>query len=112
MWLECPFGDEDFEELVLPGDHSWALQDPTTENALTQFILSTKCVDLPNSFAQFDRIFQDEYPKNLDPSIWTDIPCIFVVEESLKSYTIPCEITPGKFLHVNARLTTTKKRSY
>ena len=34
-WLEFPFGDENFEELVLPSDNSWALQDQTIENALT-----------------------------------------------------------------------------
>ena len=62
-----------------------------------------------HSFAQFDRIFQDEYQENLDPSIRTDVPCIFAVEESLKSYTIPCEFSPGKFLHVNANLTKTQQ---
>ena len=94
---------------MIPSDHSWVLQEQTTKNSLTQFVSSTTCVDLPDSFAQFDQFFQDEYQESLDPSIWKDIPCIFVVEESLKSYTIPCEVTPGKFLHVNAGLTKTQQ---
>ena len=34
-WLECPFGDENIEELVLPSDHSWALQERTNKISLT-----------------------------------------------------------------------------
>ena len=71
--------------------------------------MSTTCVDLPESFAQFDQIFQDEYQENLDPSIWTNIPCIFAIEESLKSYTILCEVSPRNHLHVNVGLTKTQQ---
>ena len=33
-WLNCSFGDEDFDDLSLPSDFSWALQEKTTENVL------------------------------------------------------------------------------
>jgi hypothetical protein len=29
-WLECPYKNEDWEELELPSDHAWALQEHTT----------------------------------------------------------------------------------
>ena len=64
-WLECPFGDEDFDYLSLPSDYSWALQEQTTENLLNQFVYSTTCIDLPQYFSQFDQMFGDEFQENL-----------------------------------------------
>ena len=50
-WLNCSFGDEDFDDLSLPSDFSLALQEHTTENVLNQFVSSTTCKDFPQSFA-------------------------------------------------------------
>jgi hypothetical protein len=33
-WLECPYEKKDWEELILPSDHAWSLQEHTTENVL------------------------------------------------------------------------------
>ena len=33
-----------------------------------------------------------------------DTPCVFSIEEHTGSYTIPCEVSLGKFLHINAGL--------
>ena len=33
-WLDFPFGDDNFDDLSLPSDYSWALQEQTTENVL------------------------------------------------------------------------------
>ena len=38
-------------------------------------------------------------------STFVDTSCIFVIEEHIGSYTIPCEVSLGKVLHINARLT-------
>ena len=46
-WLNCSFGDEDFDDLSLLSDYSWALQEQTTENVLNQFVSSTTCIDFP-----------------------------------------------------------------
>ena len=37
-------------------------------------------------------------------SIFTETPCIFTIEEHTGPYTIPCEVGPEKFLHINAGL--------
>ena len=65
-WLECPFGDENIEYILFPSDYSWALQEQTTENVLNQFVSSTTCIYFPQSFAQFNQIFGDEFQENLD----------------------------------------------
>ena len=64
-WLYFSFGDEDFEYLSLPSDYSWALQEQTTENELNQFFSSTTCIYFPQSFAQFDQIFGEEFQENI-----------------------------------------------
>ena len=71
---------------------------------LSQFVSSTTCIDFPQSFSQFDQIFGDEFQENLDLSTFVDTPCVFAIEEHTESYTIPCEVIPGKFLHINAGL--------
>ena len=38
-------------------------------------------------------------------STFVDTPCVFSIEEHIGSYTIPCEVSPRKFLHINAVLT-------
>ena len=42
-WLNCSFGGEYFDDLSLPSDFSWVLQEQTTENVLSQFVSSTIC---------------------------------------------------------------------
>ena len=65
-WLNCSFGDEYFDDLSLPSDFSLALQEQTTENLLiNQFVSSTTCTDFPQSFAQLDQIFGDEFQENM-----------------------------------------------
>ena len=78
-WLNCSFGDEDFDDLSLISDYSWALQEQTTENVLNQFVSSTTCIDFPQSFAQFDQIFGDEFQENLALSTFVDTPCVFAI---------------------------------
>ena len=46
-WLNYFFGDEDFDDLSLPSDFSWELQEHTTENVLNQFVSLTTCTDFP-----------------------------------------------------------------
>jgi hypothetical protein len=47
-WLECSYENENWEERVLPSDHSWALQEKTTKNVLNQFISAITCIFLLN----------------------------------------------------------------
>ena len=64
-WLHYPFGDENIEDRFFPSEYSWALQEQTTENVLNQFVSSPTCIDFPQSFAQFDQIFGDEFQENM-----------------------------------------------
>ena len=36
--------------------------------------------------------------------MFTETPCVFMIEEHTGPYTIPCEVGPKKFLHVNTGL--------
>jgi hypothetical protein len=46
-WLEFPYENEDWDEPVFLSDHSWALQEQTMKNVLSQFIFAISCVDFP-----------------------------------------------------------------
>ena len=37
-------------------------------------------------------------------SMFTEIPCVFTIEEHTEPYTIPYEVVLDKFLHINAGL--------
>jgi hypothetical protein len=100
-WLEFPYENEDREELVFPSDHAWELQENTTENVLNHFIYVITCVDFPQSFPQFEYMFGEEFQEQLDPSIFCSTSFIFDIDEFATSYTMPYEISPGKFLHIN-----------
>jgi hypothetical protein len=89
---------------MLPSDHSWALQENMIENVLNRFIYLITCVDFPQSFHQFDYMFGEEFQENLDPSTLSLTYLIFVIDEYSRSYTMPYETSPGKFLHINSRL--------
>ena len=104
MVVKLLFGDEDFDDLSLSSDFSWELQEKTTENVLNQFVSSTSCIDLPWSFAQFDQIFRDEFQEKMDLSMFRETPRVFTIEEHTRPYTIPCEVGPEKFLHINTGL--------
>ena len=103
-WLNCSFGDEDFDDLSLPSDFSWAPQEQTIENVVNQFVSSTTCTYFPRSFAQFDQIFGDEFQENMDLSMFMETHCFFTIEDNTGPYTIPYEVGPEKFLHINAGL--------
>ena len=36
--------------------------------------------------------------------MFTKTPCVFTIEEHTGPYTIPCEVGPEKFLHINMGL--------
>ena len=108
-WLECPYENENWEELVLPSDHSWALREKTTKKVLNQFISAITCVDFPQYFPQFEYMFGEEFHEQLDPSTLSSTYFIFEIDESTISYTMTYEISPGKFLHINSRLHAYKK---
>ena len=37
-------------------------------------------------------------------SMFIETPCVFTIEEHTRPFTIPCEVGPEKFLHINAGL--------
>ena len=74
------------------------------ENVLNGFVSSTPCIDFPQYFSQFDHIFGDDFQDNMDLSKFMETPCVFTIEEHIGPYTIPCEVGPEKFLHINAGL--------
>ena len=59
-------------------------------------------MDFPQSFSQFNHIFGDEFQENMALSMFTETTCVFTIEEHIGPYTIPCEVGPEKFLHINA----------
>ena len=65
---------------------------------------STTFLDFPQSFAQFDQFFGDEFQSNMALSTLVETPCVFAIEEHTWSYTIPCEVVPEMFLHINTGL--------
>ena len=71
-----------------------ALKEQTTENVLNQYISSTTCTDFPQSFSQLDHIFGDEFQENMALSMFTETPCVFIIEEHTGPYTEPCEVGP------------------
>ena len=36
--------------------------------------------------------------------MFTEAPCVFTIEEHTGPFTIPCEVGPKKFMHINAGL--------
>ena len=42
-------------------------------------------------------------------SMLMDTPCVFTIEEHIGPYTIPCEVGPEIFLHINAELSENKQ---
>jgi hypothetical protein len=81
------------------------------ENVLNQFISAITCVDFPQSFPQFEYMFGEEFQEQLDPSILSSTYFIFEIDESATSYTMPYEISPGKFLHINSGLDADQQKS-
>jgi hypothetical protein len=62
IWcLEFPYENENWEEPMLPSDHSWALQEKRMENVLNQFIFAIRCVDFSQLFPQFEYMFGEEF---------------------------------------------------
>ena len=61
-------------------------------------------MDFPHSFPQFEYMFGEEFQEQLDPSVLSSTSFIFKIDESSMSYTIPYEISRGKFLHINSGL--------
>jgi hypothetical protein len=51
-------------------------------------------------------MFGEEFQEQLDPSISSSKSFIFEIQESSMSYTMPYEISLGKFLHINSGLDT------
>ena len=71
---------------------------------LNKFVSSITCKYFPQSFAQLDQIFGDEFQDNMALSMFTETPCVFTIEEHTGPYTIPCEVGPEYFLHINTEL--------
>ena len=45
-------------------------------------------------------------------STFVNTPCVFTIEEHMGSYTMPCEVSPGKVLHINAGLTECQQEQF
>ena len=42
-------------------------------------------------------------------STFMETPCVFEIEENIGSYTMPCEVSPGNIIHINAGLNESKQ---
>ena len=71
---------------------------------MNQFISSTTSIDFPQSFDTFDQIFEDGFQETITLSMFMEAPCVFTIKEHIGPFTIPCEVGPENFLHINAGL--------
>jgi hypothetical protein len=55
-------------------------------------------------------MFGEEFQEQLDPSVLSSTSFIFEIDEFAMSYTMPYEISLGKFLHINSRLDTDQQK--
>jgi hypothetical protein len=49
-------------------------------------------------------MFGEEFKEQIDPSILSSKYFIFEINESVMYYTVPYEISRGRFLHINSGL--------
>jgi hypothetical protein len=54
-------------------------------------------------------MFGEQFQEQLDPSNFSSKSFIFEIDESTTSYTMPYDISPRKFLHINFRLDVDKQ---
>jgi hypothetical protein len=56
-------------------------------------------------------MFGEEFQEQLDPSVWSSTSFIFEIDDFAMSYTMPYEISTGKFLHINSGLDTDQHKT-
>ena len=103
LWLESPCGDVDIEQTWLSISQLKVLEDQTEDDILDQFISPTTRIDFPQSFSEFHYLFTKDFQESYDPSIISSYVVPFI-DEKVEAFTVPFEISPGKSLIINAKL--------
>jgi hypothetical protein len=62
-WLTCPYFENEDEEPLFSVDEIHALQEPTEDDILSQFLSVTENVEFPQSYLQYDQIFPREFSR-------------------------------------------------
>jgi hypothetical protein len=103
LWVEDPYEDEEIAQPLLTIEQSRGLKEQTKDNLLNQFLSTTDCIQYPESFSTYDHVFSNDFQENCDLTNSSSL-LILTIKESLDPYSIPVEISPGKFLNINSKL--------
>jgi hypothetical protein len=103
-WLKCPYHENDEEEYLFFVDEFHVLQEPTEDDILSQFLSVTENVEFPQTYFQYDQIFEEEFQERSESFLLFSPTMVFTIDEHPGSYTIPVELSPGKCLYINSKL--------
>jgi hypothetical protein len=103
-WLKCPYHENDEEESLFSVDEFHALQEPTEDDILSQFLSVTENVKFPQTYFQYDQIFREEFQERSELFSSFSPSMVFSIDEHPGSYTILVELSPGKCLYINSEL--------
>jgi hypothetical protein len=61
LWLENPYGEENYAQLLLTLEQEKGVQEQTKEHILSLFLDNTECIEYPQSFLEYTHIFSYEF---------------------------------------------------
>ena len=105
-WSGYPFYENDLEEALFSVDEFQALQRPTEDNVLTQFLIVIENVEFPQTYSRFSQIFDDEFQERSESFSHIPPSMILTIDEHSEPYAMPIEISPNKTLYINSGLST------
>jgi hypothetical protein len=108
-WLKCPYFENEDEESLFSVDEIHALQEPTEDDILSQFLSVTENVEFPQTYLQYDQIFREDFQERSDLFSSFSPSMVFTVSEHSGPYTIPVELSPGRCLYINSELSTSQQ---
>jgi hypothetical protein len=61
LWLENPYGEEDYTQPLLTLEQVKGVQDQTEEKILSLFLANIECIEYPQSFPEYTHIFISKF---------------------------------------------------
>ena len=108
-WLKCPHFENDDEESLFIVDEFHALQEPTEDDILNQFLSVTENVEFPQTYLQYDQIFREDFQERSELFSSFSPSIVFTISEHSGPYTILVELSPGICLYINSELSTSQQ---
>jgi hypothetical protein len=103
IWLENPYGEEDFIRPLLTLEQVRGIQEKSDEQVLRLFLADTNRIEYPRSFAELSHIFSSKFQQTWHPDI-TQLYNLSPASSDKEETTEPIEINPGKLLYINSSL--------